>query len=127
MCGFVGAFGGHSSADDVAQALNVISYRGPHGIEQIENGRLQLSACRLAIVPPLDAPPLVKGQNYLLALNGEVYDLSCCPKALDQRTLNVLLKRYCGWGGRPYLSWMGFLLSVSIMTISFCSHAIALA
>ena len=74
MCGFVGAFDASIPRHDVAAALDVLAHRGPDGRQVAETGPLSLGSCRLAIVPPKQAPAIYTSpQGWVLALNGEIY------------------------------------------------------
>ncbi|MBI4618960.1 MAG: hypothetical protein HY739_02150 [Desulfobacterales bacterium] len=100
MCGFVGAFNTDISCEEISVALNVLGYRGPdcRQVKQIDT--LALGSCRLAILPPLDSPPICSpSDQQVLVLNGEIYGLginyenpkSAFPKT-DTEFMGQLLK-----------------------------------
>ena len=76
MCGFVGVAGATVPPDKLSAALATIAHRGPDGHQVLLRGGHSIAACRLAITPPLDAPPLASSPCSWLALNGELYDLA---------------------------------------------------
>jgi asparagine synthase (glutamine-hydrolysing) len=75
MCGFIGAFDGQWSVEEIRKAAESIVCRGPDGTSVLQRGPLILAAHRLAIVPPLDILPILDDGSSALALNGEIFDL----------------------------------------------------
>ena len=96
MCGFVGAFDASIPRHEVTAALDVLAHRGPDGRQVTETGPLSLGCCRLAIVPPRQAPAIHSSpQGWILALNGEIYGLQSLAdvpaNATEAEALGVLL------------------------------------
>ena len=77
MCGFIGALGSDISDADIDNGLRVISHRGPDGVQATRMRQLYLASCRLAIRPPYEESPLQFSKcNEVIALNGEIYNVS---------------------------------------------------